>query len=104
MISAENLLEITKSKGKRVQMSEKNVPVLALDIEDIEEILLSNAGKSKGFSFINGGILSDDVIGELRVAGYNIYLSKNGDKYSSCIEWKKNSAKKYLAYGEYTEL
>lgn len=103
MIPAEKLLEITKNKGKREQISEKDVPVLALDIDDIQEILLSHAEKSKGFSFINGGILSDDVIGELKVAGYTIYLNKNGDKYSTCIEWKRNSAKKYLCYGEYKE-
>ena len=103
MIPAEKLLEITKNKGKREQISEKDIPVLALDIDDIQEILLSHAEKSKGFFFINVGILSDDVIGELKVAGYTVYLAKlNG--YSTCIEWKKNSAKKYLGYGEYKEL
>lgn len=86
-------------------MSEKSVPVLTLTTDEVEEILLSHAttGKKTGYSFFNGGILSDDVIGELKVAGYTVYLSKlNG--FSTCVEWKRNSAKKYLNMGEYKEL
>lgn len=105
MITAEDLLHLNRNKGQRLQMSEKNVPVLALDIDDVQDILINHATNGKkSFSFINGGILSDEVIGELKVAGYIIYLSKIGESYSTCIEWKRNSAKKYLNFGEFKEL
>ena len=106
LIPADQLLSLSKNRGHREQMSETNVPVLELSSDEVQEMLLQTAttGKPRGFCFINGGILSDDIIGELKVADYRVYLSKVDKSYSTCIEWKSNSAKKYLNYGEYIEL
>jgi hypothetical protein len=106
MIPADQILSLSKNSGQREQMSEKNVPIIDISSDEVQALILQAAttGKSRGFCFINGGILPDDIIGELKVADYKVYLSKIDKSYSTCIEWKNNSAKKYLNYGEYTEL
>jgi len=127
MIPADKLLSMSKNLGYREVIGETKVPILTHTIDEIQDLFLNvvnalNNGKavSKGYYFFDGGLLSDDVIGALKVAGYYVYFCKfpaialtfKGAAqetepfytYSTCVEWKKNSAKKILKLGEYTEL